>query len=205
MTVAILGPFARGDRRSSVTLDHVHAFIAAVLTVLALLSPAPAARAGGLPGEETWLADVHQRMHGSRAYLSDRLDAAAPGDRLAINLDIDNTSLASHYAPRQPVLDVRRFARYAHRHGMAVFFNTGRDDTQAAKMWRLLRAAGYPVDRLCTRHLDEPVEQSKQRCRASFVADGFTLVANVGNRSTDFVGGDYERAFKLPSYGNKLT
>ena len=26
-----------------------------------------------------------------------------------------------------------------------------------------------------------------------------------GNRSTDFVGGDYERAYRLPNYGNQLT
>jgi hypothetical protein len=48
------------------------------------------------------------------------------------------------------------------------------------------------------------VQHSKQRCRASFRADGFRIVANVGNRSTDFVGGGYERAFKLPDYGGRL-
>jgi hypothetical protein len=36
------------------------------------------------------------------------------------------------------------------------------------------------------------------------VADGYTVVANVGNRATDFEGGDYERAFSLPNYGNQL-
>ena len=45
---------------------------------------------------------------------------------------------------------------------------------------------------------------SKQRCRQEFVAKGYTIIANVGNRSTDFVGKNYERAFKLPNYGNRL-
>lgn len=178
------------------------------LTCLALLvpaSPATAQQTHKLPSEATWLSDVHDGMVGSRAFLSGRISGASSGEKLAVNLDIDNTSLASHYAPRQPVLVVRRFAHYAHKHDIAVFFNTGRDDGQAAKMRTLLRNAGFPVDRLCTRHVGEDVAASKQRCRQSFVDDGFTIVANVGNRSTDFVGSNYERAFKLPSYGNKLS
>ncbi len=180
----------------------------AALTCLALLvpaTPAAAEQSRPLPSEDTWLSDVHDDMVGSRAFLADRVARASGGERLAINLDIDNTSLATHYAPQQPVLVVRRFARFAHRHGIAVFFNTGRDDTEAAKMQRLLGKAGFPVDRVCTRHVDEDVVVSKQRCRQSFVDSGFTLVANVGNHGTDFVGSNYERAFRLPSYGNKLS
>lgn len=189
-------------------LDGVPRLLPAALTALALIVPAPpatAAQTRKLPSESVWLADVHADMVGSRAFLADRVASAVAGERLAINLDIDNTSLATHYAPQQPVRVVRRFARFAHRHGVAVFFNTGRDDTEAAKMQRLLGKAGFPVDRVCTRHVDEDVVVSKQRCRQSFVDSGFTVVANVGNRSTDFVGSDYERAFRLPSYGNKLS
>lgn len=178
------------------------------LTCLALLvpaSPAAAEQRRSLPSEDTWLADVHDSMVGSRAFLADRVASAGTGEKLAINLDIDNTSLATHYAPQHPVLVVRRFARFAHHHGIAVFFNTGRDDTEAAKMQRLLGKAGFPVDRVCTRHVDEDVVASKQRCRQSFVDSGFTVVANVGNRSTDFVGSNYEQAFRLPNYGNKLS
>lgn len=184
------------------------AVISVVLTCLALLvpvSPASSETSAKLPTKTTWVTDVGTAMHGSRAYLSDRIAASGSDERLAINLDIDNTSLATHYAPRQPVVVVRRFARYAHNHGVAVFFNTGRDTTQAARMRSLLVAAGYPVDRLCTRRPSEAVVHSKQRCRASFVADGYTLVANVGNRKTDFIGGDYERAFRLPNYSNQLS
>ena len=107
--------------------------------------------------------------------------------------------------PSQPILVVRRFAQYAHSLGMAVFFNTGRDSGQTQAMRALLVQAGYPVDALCTRERGEHVEQSKQRCRASFVHDGYTIVANVGNLDTDFIGGDYERAFHLPSYGDLLN
>ena len=51
----------------------------------------------------------------------------------------------------------------------------------------------------------EALEDSKQRCRRHFVAEGYTIIANVGNRSTDFVGGDYRRAFRLPSYRDQLS
>ena len=47
---------------------------------------------------------------------------------------------------------------------------------------------------------------SKRRCRAQFIARGYTLIANVGNRSTDFVGPrNYGRRFDLPDYGNRLS
>ncbi len=44
----------------------------------------------------------------------------------------------------------------------------------------------------------------KERCRSTYVAQGYTIIANVGNHSTDFTGGDYERAYRLPNYHNRL-
>ena len=72
--------------------------------------------------------------------------------------------------------------------------------------YRSTRSArvGYDVREICGRKPGETLSHSKQRCRAHFVAEGYTLIANVGNRSTDFTGGNYERAFRLPSYGNAL-
>jgi hypothetical protein len=37
------------------------------------------------------------------------------------------------------------------------------------------------------------------------VDEGYTIVANVGNRSTDFLGGSYQRAFRLPDYALQLA
>lgn len=44
----------------------------------------------------------------------------------------------------------------------------------------------------------------KQRCRARHTRRGWTIILNVGNRRTDFVGGDYERKVTLPNYGGRL-
>jgi hypothetical protein len=155
-----------------------------------------------LPSKAAWLSDVRRSMHGSLAHLRARDARARPGARLAVNLDIDNTALATKYAPGRPVLPVRRFAREADRLGMKVFFNTGRTHRKPAL--KLLRRAGFPVDRLCTRHRGERVTHSKQRCRHAFVVAGYTIVANVGNTRPDFLGHDYERAFRLPSYHGRL-
>jgi hypothetical protein len=181
-----------------------------LLTLLcAALLPAwsggPAAAA--VPSRATWLADVHSVMLGSLRYVDARV--AAPGGRtLAINFDIDNTTLASHYDYGAAVGDVRRLARHAHGRGVRLLFNTGRvrGGGRLLAAQRLLEHAGYPVTEICGRTSStESLAHSKQRCRRHFVAEGYTLIANVGNRSTDFVGGDYERAYRLPSYANQLA
>lgn len=180
----------------------ITAAVAALL--LGVLTPAHAARSA-LPSKQTWLTDVSSAMAGSQAFLKQRLAARAPGERLAVNLDIDNTSLATKYDRGHAIAVVLRFTRYAHRHGIAVLFNTGRGpDEGAAGARRTLRRVGFTVDGFCHRRTGERVAQGKQRCRAAFVASGYTIVANVGNRSTDFVGTNYERAFRLPNYGNQL-
>jgi len=180
--------------------------IALVAAIAATLWPAgPSVEPTGLPSQEVWSSDVRTAMYGAEDYLRDRIASADSNERLAINLDIDNTSLSSTYAPRQPILVVRRFAQLAHAHGVAVLFNTGRDSAQEERMRALLVSAGYPVDGICTRHKGERVEQSKQRCRSAFVREGYTIVANVGNSDTDFIGSDYEWAFVLPNYGGLLN
>lgn len=174
-----------------------------VLVALLVSSASPAAAA--LPSERQWLADVDQAMSGSHRYLEQRVGQG--GARLAVNLDIDNTSLASHYATGQPVRRVLRFANYARSHGVSLLFNTARlrGDGRIVRAERQLERAGYRVSGICGRRPGEGLAHSKQRCRRQFANRGFTLVANIGNRDTDFVGGDYDRSFRLPNYGNQLS
>jgi predicted secreted acid phosphatase len=97
-----------------------------------------------------------------------------------------------------------RLARYAKSKGVYVLFNTGRNVSLRKRTIAQLKRAGFPVDGLCAHYKGEPLAASKQRCRRSFVNNGFTIIANIGNRSTDFVGGNYERAYRLPNYNNRL-
>ena len=141
-----------------------------------------------MPSKKKWVADTHKALYGSRTYVRDRV--AKGGTKLALNLDIDNTSLATYYAPGKPVPVTLRLVKYAKSKGVYILFNTGR--ARSAPVRRpspRSSAPGFPVDGLCARYKGESLTHSKQRCRQSFVNNGFTIIANVGNRSTDFVGG----------------
>lgn len=183
---------------------------AALLVALAVLVPFVAqstadGRAAGLPSKSVWLADVSTAMAGSLTYLDRRVARAGDGESLAIVLDIDNTSIATEYAWPQPVKRVRTFALHAAAQGVAVYFITGRMQSQVSEVAPVLRKAGYRFARICGRRPGESLAASKQRCRRWVAAKGYTIVANVGNRSTDFVGKNCERAFKLPNYDNQLS
>ena len=117
----------------------------ATLLSLTLLSPVPA---HALPSEDTWREDVAEAMAGSRRFLERR---AENGGRLAINLDIDNTALATEYDTGHATRRVLRFARKAHRLDIAVFFNTARPRSDVRRTARVLRRAGYTVDDICGR------------------------------------------------------
>jgi predicted secreted acid phosphatase len=174
------------------------ALLALALVLSVLVSPAEAA----MPTRQRWVADTYKALNGSRAYVRDRV--ARGGSKLAINFDIDNTALATHYAAGKAVAPSLRLAKYAKSKGVYILFNTGRNVSQRARTIAELKAAGYPFDGLCAHYPGEALAKSKQRCRLSFVNNGFTIIANVGNRSTDFVGTNYESSHRLPNYGNRL-
>lgn len=167
-----------------------------------LIGPAQAAA----PSKSRWVADTYRAMDGSRAYVDRRV--ARGGHRLAVNLDIDNTSLASHYDYGEAVAVTLRFARHARAHGVKLLFNTGRvrGGGRLDQAVGQLRSAGFVVTEICGRASSgEGLAHSKQRCRRHFAAQGWTIIANVGNRSTDFAGDGYEKAFRLPNYHNQLA
>lgn len=164
----------------------------------------PAEHARAVPSRAEWLADVRAAMKGSGDYVRERVASAAEGERLAVNFDIDNTVLATYYDGGGPIRRMLRFARVLEANGVAAVFNTGRLRTLRAATRAQLRKAGYQVEMLCMRRKGEALPHGKQRCRDRFIAHGWTLIANVGNRRTDFEGTGYERAFRLPNYGEAL-
>ncbi len=168
-------------------------------------SLAPASASSPLPSAAQWRSDVRAVYAKKRpgSYLAER--AATGEKRLAVVLDIDNTSLATRYSWPAPVKQTLKLTRTAASLGMAVVFVTGRFEDSLANVTQALDAAGYHHDGICGRRHGEALAAGKQRCRAEYAAQGWTFVLNVGNRSTDFVGGDYERKLKLPSYGGALS
>lgn len=160
-----------------------------------------------MPPKKAWLADVAAVLAPSVDYLDRRVAGLTRRERgrLAIVLDIDNTSLASHYNWPKPVRKTRKLARRAESHGVKVFFVTGRLTNDALKQAPVLKRAGYQVDGICGRRSGEGLAKGKIRCRKDLISRGYTLIASVGNRKTDFTGGLVERKFKLPSYNKALS
>jgi hypothetical protein len=175
-----------------------------LMALLGASAVTPAYAASGLPSERQWHRDVRHAMAGSHKYLKKAVATAGP--HYAINLDIDNTSLATHYHPGAPVRPVLSFVKYAESLGVAVLFNTARYGIHVQEGEQLLRRAGFPVAEICGRaSRAEAIAHSKPRCREHFVSEDYTIVANVGNNRTDFSGAkDYGHAFRLPNYGGRL-
>ncbi|MFF7725360.1 HAD family acid phosphatase [Streptomyces sp. NPDC008001] len=175
--------------------------VALPVTLLTTAASAEAASGGGLPGYRMWQADVREAVGPAIPWLRDR--SARHGGKPAVVLDIDNTALETHYHPgraNQPVLEV---AEWAHEHHMSVLFVTARTSSSSAR--KQMKDAGYPVDAVCTREHGESKDEGKARCREELTEDGYTITANIGNRPTDFEGGYYEKGFKLPDYGGRLS
>ncbi len=180
-----------------------------VVLVLALSATPPVGAVSakpGVPTREQWIKDVNKALRGSRAYLRDRTATVEAGARLAINFDIDNSAVSTYYdGPKATAIPrVLAFASLARSLGVDLVFNTGRINTQRQRTLTQLSALGYEVAQLCLRKKGEAIPASKQRCRDSFAAQGWTLIANLGNNPTDFVGDGYERAYRLPNYGGEL-
>jgi hypothetical protein len=189
-------------------LSRIHALagalaLALVMTLGAGTTLGPAQAAGRLPSKKVWLHDVAVAMKPAIPYLNKRV--ARGGTDLAVVLDIDNTSIASHYAWPRPVRATLAFARRADALGVKVFFVTGRKDANAQAQRPVLRKAGYHVAGICGRRSGESLVTSKTRCRKALVKRGYTIIASVGNLPSDFRGGYFEKKFDLPDYHGALS
>ncbi|MFG3130800.1 HAD family acid phosphatase [Streptomyces tendae] len=158
---------------------------------------------------DTWQSDVRKVMDEARPYVEQRLDDSA-GEKPAIVLDIDNTSLETHFQVLPPTPAVKptlELAQYAHSRGAAIFFVTARPDLISWVTEANLEAVGYPITGLYQRNIGDlfrDTAEFKTSKRAQIEADGYTIVANIGNNTSDLVGGHAERTFKLPDYNGAL-
>lgn len=155
------------------------------------------------------LAWVHQR-------------AQSGGSRLAIVFDLDETLLSNlrhmrtmdfGYVPAlwegwvaeadAPVLaPVAAVYRAARERGVAVFFLTGRREATRADTARNLVATGlgdYAALHCKPDGFAGTTEAFKTATRRQLTAEGWTIIANVGDQASDLAGGFAERTFKLPN------
>ena len=100
----------------------------------------------------------------------------------------------------EPTLDIYVEAQ---RSGAAVFFLTGRDEGQRAATEKNLADTGFGV----YEGLVMPATGSKYASAADFKApqrqtieaEGYVIIANVGDQPSDLAGGYAERTFQLPN------
>ena len=100
----------------------------------------------------------------------------------------------------QPTMDIFTTAR---DRGAAIFFITGRPESQRAATERNLQAVGYTG---YTRLIMEPTgahyvsaADFKAPQRAAIEQQGYTIIANVGDQPSDLDGGFAERTYLLPN------
>jgi len=159
----------------------------------------------------TWQTDCQAVMDQALPYLKTRIAAPRPGEKQAIVLDIDNTTLETDFGfsypspANKPVLEV---AQYAQEHGVSLFFVTARPGIIASVTDYNLKHVGYQVNGLYVRNfidLFKDVAAYKTAKRVDIENKGYTIIANIGNSATDLSGGHAEKTFKLPDYDGQLS
>ncbi|MGW8066778.1 HAD family acid phosphatase [Streptomyces ziwulingensis] len=203
-------------RRATVSAVSTAALVALAAPADAATPTSVAASATGASaaadvGYDTWQRDCQAVMDQALPYLKERIAGARPGEKQAIVLDVDNTSLETDFGFRypqpanRPVLEV---AEYAQERGVALFFVTARPGIiEAPTEWNLAHA-GYESSGLYVRgflDLFRGVAEYKTAQRADIESQGYTIIANIGNSATDLSGGHAEKGFKLPDYDGQLS
>lgn len=167
-----------------------------------------AAATQALPPHDTWIADVTAVTDQASAYLATRLPDRSI--KPAIVLDIDNTALETTYSggiitpATAPVLALAEQARAS---GAVVVFVTARHEILRPLTKANLAQAGYPNDGLFMRGWFNTSDNQtlKTNARIAIEKAGYTIVANLGNNTSDLGGGHAERTFKLPDYNGRLS
>ncbi|SEE20832.1 Predicted secreted acid phosphatase [Streptomyces sp. 3213] len=178
---------------------------------LTLAAALPAQAADSTVTESQWLADVAAVTGPAQTYIDSRAAANTSGAKQAIVLDIDNTSLASYFEggyPTPATAPVLALAKDAHAKGVSVFFVSARTNLIDVATKYNLTNVGYTVDGLYTRTLidiaSESVADFKTSQRKAIEANGYDIVANIGNNTTDLTGGYADTTYKLPDYDGLL-
>ena len=160
----------------------------------------------------------------AQAWIITRAARRTPGERLAMVFDIDETVLSNlphmrtedfgYHAEawrtwvargEAPALTpAREVYGTARAHGVAVLFLTGRvDPGERLGTEANLRSAGlgdYAALVMAPEtNAPQPVAVRKAAQRAAWEAEGWTIIATIGDQESDLAGGHAEKSFKLPN------
>lgn len=177
--------------------------------------------------------EIRDVTSSARDYLREVVKDSPKGDRLAAVFDVDETALSNwkamaacgfcsyaaqlelfykandpdysieHDPAIAPTLELYEFAQ---RNGVAVFFITGRPETQRDFTATNLTAVGfsnwvqlYMQPKPGPDGKTEPASVFKPRRRKEIQDQHYRIVLNIGDQASDLAGCCAERAFKLPN------
>jgi len=172
-------------------------------------------------GSGQYQRDIAAVTERAQAWLKQRVARRAPGERLAIVFDLDETLLSNWGeldaddfggsdaawdawmgAGKDPAIGpVRDLYRAARQLGVEVIVITSRLEHLRAATERNLReidCADLAVLRMKPEAAKDTAAAFKTAARARLVAEGHVVIANIGDQDSDLVGGYAERSFKLP-------
>ncbi|MES2393163.1 MAG: HAD family acid phosphatase [Acidobacteriota bacterium] len=174
---------------------------------------------------ECYVPQIERQVDLAMGFLQESVAKAQKGEKLAIVLDIDETSLSNWsvevhddfgYIPNDSnwcvalrcgiaIAGTLRLYREAEKDGVTVFFITGRPETQRVDTEANLRAVGYDQwGMVYLRPVDHPKGQTvsdyKSGDRAEIMKMGYRIVLNVGDQLSDLAGEPQaEHSVKLPN------
>ncbi len=224
MSTASAGGSSKGRPRATVaSVRTTFAVIALLLSAggsLALADepPAPASPEAIVAYRDSgeWEADTTRVVNRARRYVRRHLDD--PGDRPAIVVDIDDTSLSNYECLkvagfdrsaadcpeiRPAIPQTLGLFRWARKRDVTVFFITGRRERARATTAANLREVGYRGGwRLKMRPNRQPARRHdgwKARTRKAIVRNDYRILASLGDQWSDLDGGWAQRRFKVPN------
>lgn len=170
--------------------------------------------------------ELTQVLHKAQKYIDQQAalnKEEKPSKKLAIVLDIDETSLSNYNSMIQrdfggnrkqfhqdimaanasaikPMLTLYKDALHHH---INVFFVTGRNESERQATEKNLIKAGYkqwtglylrPID-----YTSKSIIPFKSQIRKTITEKGYTIIASIGDQHSDLKGGYTQRVFKLPN------
>ncbi len=180
----------------------------------------PADRVIAYKDSGAWDRAIARQAGRARSYVAARARRATRPSKLALVLDIDDTSLST-YACQKPDFSAARLAgcvvgaklpairptlalyRFARAKGVTVVFITGRPASIKALTVSNLRRAGYSGrDRLVLKpasYSKPSLVPYKAGARKALERRGLDVVADVGDQRSDLTGGSADRTYKYPN------
>jgi predicted secreted acid phosphatase len=168
--------------------------------------------------------EIREVANAAREYLETRFKNVRKDEKLAAVFDIDETSLSNWFAMQDcgfcsyniqvkypidhdpAITPVRELFTYAKERDIAVFFVTGRPETQRQLTEDNLHEVGYSGWTDLYMQPDSPAgttkppaHEFKPKDRQAITDKGYRIVLNIGDQASDLSGCCAERVFKLPN------